>query len=685
MNSYANGHSSQIRTSDAQESLVLNTRNRRMNSVSKLQRTDGQNKQSLKKVEFYDRMRFSLNDARLKWDHTQQSLAPTESINQATHSLIQVAFKNRESINNSQMHSQNSNKQLNQSIRSALSHSYLNYHNYGRKLQFPEPYKAFNYQDNSLENQTIRMRRQERSMLKQRQIQIKRERDQALKEWLANDKKSIIRDLNFQDEFQMFQKLKQKAENAKSEIAALVIQKAYRMLVIRKQYLRIRKLREKAAIRLQKCWRRKKVEIQLKKLRYGLLNKAANTVKKYIKGYLIFKRVKLVKNRIREKFMETYFQRKRMELYTDSQIKIRYYFLKYIDELRKKQLEEEFKQYMLGQIEFEQSTKISEYQNTQLKSTSLKRPKKHCCLTNSQSQKEFSINRSKKNKLSFLTTNKSVKHSFNQSISTLNRFKESQQIYQTTADRRLQPTYDITDNFNLEINQGAIHDNLTTKFVLSPPNELASLNEGGGSIAMSRKHIQPQLRQIQTIASSNGMITSQNSIISISNSNNKQTTSIELRQKRKVKSLNMLQMDDYVMALNMHHQFYTNASLVRVLDATEEERDGYQQYLEQCKKQKCREMGYVDYLLRVRQQQGDLERIRRSHLDFVSKQMQVKHICSKIYFRDEHGQSRSFHQQQNQINGKVNRQRVKSQNMDRRPMVHSIVKNSFQSINQKFQ
>lgn len=67
--------------------------------------------------------------------------------------------------------------------------------------------------------------------------------------------------------------------------------------------------------------------------------------------------------------------------------------------------------------------------------------------------------------------------------------------------------------------------------------------------------------------------------------------------------------------MNMHYMFHTNAALVRALDATEEEKEKYQQHLDQCSRTSSKEMKFVDYLLKLRDSKGQLENMRNSRMD----------------------------------------------------------------------
>jgi hypothetical protein len=46
-----------------------------------------------------------------------------------------------------------------------------------------------------------------------------------------------------------------------------------------------------------------------------------------------------------------------------------------------------------------------------------------------------------------------------------------------------------------------------------------------------------------------------------------------LKQKKRVKPLNVEELEDYVLNRNRHYMFYTNATIARVMEATEEEKE----------------------------------------------------------------------------------------------------------------
>ena len=74
-----------------------------------------------------------------------------------------------------------------------------------------------------MENETVRAKRDERAVIKQRELLVKRQRDLAIKHIVANDPKNIIRDLNFSDEFDMLKKMKNRVVRTKLDSAAIVI------------------------------------------------------------------------------------------------------------------------------------------------------------------------------------------------------------------------------------------------------------------------------------------------------------------------------------------------------------------------------------------------------------------------------------------------------------------------------
>eukprot|EP00347_Sterkiella_histriomuscorum_P015754 403355807 len=483
--------------------------------------------------------------------------------------------------------------------------------NYGRKLQFPEPTR-----DNSLQNETVRAKRLERSLLKQRQLEVKRERNVILKEYLKTDQTKILKDLNFEDEFQLFNKIKSKAERAKNENAAIVLQKIYRMFKVRKQFKLLKMKRQKEHQELQK-----------KKFR------AAIVIQFQLRSYLEYK-----------------------------------------EELRQQQMEDDFKRYMQQKLEEEQSTKLSEQVTQELPKS---RYKRHCCLNISQSQKNLSMNTSKKSNLSLLTVNRSKinqEKSFMTSTNNQNttrprnllynqsfdfRQNNKSQLAQPEVDENNQTPYEILDDFNMSINPKAVHNNLVQKFrqlQIDQPFQYHRSKSSLGTI-LQNNYQNPQQKpaqnqnqqyfsfqqQIQThIGPTQHTIQSNNSQSGLSQRRQ------ELKQKKRIKPMDMIQLDDMLSNMNQHHLFTTNTMLVRVLDATQDEKDDYQEYLDRCKQSKSREINFVDFLLKVRESKGELAKVRRSHIDYLSHQIHkhpkpsqysslkeiAKNIINKIYRQD---------------------------------------------------
>jgi len=49
---------------------------------------------------------------------------------------------------------------------------------------------------------------------------------------------------------------------------------------------------------------------------------------------------------------------------------------------------------------------------------------------------------------------------------------------------------------------------------------------------------------------------------------------------KRVKPLDVHYMDDYISRMHMHYMSYTNAAIIRHLQVTQDEKDGYEDYLE---------------------------------------------------------------------------------------------------------
>eukprot|EP00347_Sterkiella_histriomuscorum_P018746 403344337 len=575
--------------------------------------------------------------------------------------------------------------------------------NYGRKLQFPEPTRAFNYQDNSLQNESVRAKRLERSLLKQRQLEVKRERNVILKEYLKNDQTKILKDLNFEDEFQLFNKIKSKAERAKNENAAIVLQKIYRMFKVRKQFRILRDKRVKAAIKLQRCWRRIRVELEMKKMIYLTYNNGAKRIQKYLRSFLVYKRVRVVKERIRKRFMETYFKQKRIELYVDSQIKISYFVRKFLvifphhkEELRKQQMEDDFKRYMQQKLEEEQSTKLSEQFTQELPKS---RYKKHCCMNISQSQKNLSMNMSKKSNLSLLTVNRSKinqEKSFLTSTNNKNttrprnllqnqsfdfRQNDKSQFSQPEVDENNQNPFEILDDFNMSINPKAVHNNLVQKFrqlkIDQPFQYHRSRSSLGTKLQNNNQNFEQKTAQNQNQQYfsfqqqiQENINPTQHSIQSNNSQSRLSQRRQELKQKKRIKPMDMIQLDDMLSNMNQHHLFTTNTMLVRVLDATQDEKDDYQEYLDRCKQSKSREINFVDFLLKVRESKGELAKVRRSHIDYLSHQI--------------HKHPKPSHVQQSQRNSSKYNQQDYSEKTSDTQQINMIAKKSYNSLQQQY-
>ena len=79
-----------------------------------------------------------------------------------------------------------------------------------------------------MENEVVKVQREERSELKRRQLQIKRQRDRAMKMIIQRDPVKIMNDLNFKDEMSILQKMKSRLVRTQYDAAAIVIQKHIR-------------------------------------------------------------------------------------------------------------------------------------------------------------------------------------------------------------------------------------------------------------------------------------------------------------------------------------------------------------------------------------------------------------------------------------------------------------------------
>ena len=74
-----------------------------------------------------------------------------------------------------------------------------------------------------MENEVVKVQREERSELKRRQLQIKRQRDRAMKMIMQRDPVKIMNDLNFKDEMSILQKMKSRLVRTQYDAAAIVI------------------------------------------------------------------------------------------------------------------------------------------------------------------------------------------------------------------------------------------------------------------------------------------------------------------------------------------------------------------------------------------------------------------------------------------------------------------------------
>ena len=75
------------------------------------------------------------------------------------------------------------------------------------------------------------------------------------------------------------------------------------------------------------------------------------------------------------------------------------------------------------------------------------------------------------------------------------------------------------------------------------------------------------------------------------------STPVILKQKKRVKPLNLLELENYVSHMNMHYMFHTNAQIARTLEATDDEKDAYYKHLEESKAGRFKHQSFVDFIL----------------------------------------------------------------------------------------
>lgn len=130
--------------------------------------------------------------------------------------------------------------------------------------------------------------------------------------------------------------LSSKATKKKQNKAVLQIQTSVRGFLARLKYRRMRERRNKAAKYIQRIWKRYRMVTMVpkawRKFKYDRLAR----IQKFLRGYMVFKRVF---NEINDKKLKSnfeFFDRIKHDLHENAQIKIRYHWLKHKKQLAMK-------------------------------------------------------------------------------------------------------------------------------------------------------------------------------------------------------------------------------------------------------------------------------------------------------------------------------------------------------------
>ncbi|TNV80283.1 hypothetical protein FGO68_gene9339 [Halteria grandinella] len=191
----------------------------------------------------------------------------------------------------------------------------------------------------------IKSLRREREKMNSHQILIRKQRDRAMTKlvWKAagGDERFLMKDINCEYEYQQLVKMRARAEQERRQDAATKIQRWYKTKRSNGLFKIIREIRKTSATKIQRYWRKKLPGILHFKRYISGVNQAAATVQKYLRGFLVGKHSLKVRRNIKLKCLEAYFGEKRREMQLDSQIKIRYFYMRYkARKLRERQEEQ---------------------------------------------------------------------------------------------------------------------------------------------------------------------------------------------------------------------------------------------------------------------------------------------------------------------------------------------------------
>ena len=123
--------------------------------------------------------------------------------------------------------------------------------------------------------------------------------------------------------------------NQKQVTAAMRIQTWWRMHKLFSWFNLIRKIRAEAACKVQKAWKNFRLLRIVPKMMSNERQGAAVTIQKHLRGYLVLKEYSTQLSDIKMNSLVNYFDKMKIEMHTDMQIKIAYYVRKHLKKLAK--------------------------------------------------------------------------------------------------------------------------------------------------------------------------------------------------------------------------------------------------------------------------------------------------------------------------------------------------------------
>lgn len=180
-----------------------------------------------------------------------------------------------------------------------------------------------------LKNKLIKIHEEKESHLRKQNI-IQRVIAKDTKRLLTPRQLELPMQLKFIPEDRLEFILEKRLSQRRQKRAAMCIQRFFRGFRMFRLYQRVQARRLHAAKIIQRCWRKNRWTRLLPKLRYRRHEEAALTVQKYLRGYLVFKKSFKEVVQVKIEDLTDYFSVMRFQLILDAQIKIAYYWRRYL-------------------------------------------------------------------------------------------------------------------------------------------------------------------------------------------------------------------------------------------------------------------------------------------------------------------------------------------------------------------